>query len=248
MAEDEADGKRRRRRKRKKKGNPPAGEGQNRPRGAWGDDVLVAEGDRARKNPGADGGGGRRRGRRSAVEVDGPMVSIPSSGRNPHHKRSSRSRRGPPGSAAGRRRRRLTRVEVEELNQWLRQLPEPLVANLYRGLGGQPHRVANYDRMIQLTVRAVAQSGRTATLLKSMHERDRKALAALLQAGGLAHATEFHHELALSFGGQERDWIRTMKVLGEKGVLVATVEQDGDFVSFLWSFVRSKHRHVNHAK
>jgi hypothetical protein len=229
MAEDEAN-KRRRRRKRKKKGNPTASDVENRPKGAWGDDVLVAASDKGARNPNGkrEGGGGRRRGRRAPVDLDGPMVSIPSTGRNPHHKRSSRSRRGPPGSAAGRR-RRLTRSEVEELSKWLRQLPEPLVANLYRGLGGQPHRVANYDRMIQLTVRAVAQTGRIATLLKSLHERDRKALAALLQAGGLAHSSEFHRELALSFGGQERDWVRTMKVLGEKGVLVATLEQDGSF-------------------
>ena len=33
----------------------------------------------------------------------GPVVSVPSSGRNPFRKRSTRSRRGAPGSPAGRR-------------------------------------------------------------------------------------------------------------------------------------------------
>lgn len=179
-------------------------------------------------NPKKKGGGRRRRGRRAAVDLEGPTVSIPASGRNPHRKRNTRGRRGPPGSATGRR-RRLSRAEVEELNGWLRRMPEPLVANLYRGLGGQPGRVANYDRMIQLTVRAVAQPARVGNLLKQLHERDRKAIAALIQAGAIAHAGEFHRELVLSFGGQERDWQRTMKVLAEKGLVVGSLEQDGDF-------------------
>ncbi len=221
MADEKADGRRRKRRGRGK------GSGN---RNGWGDDVLVAEDERKKKKPreGAKGNNRRRRGRRAAVDIDGPVVSVPSSGRNPHRKRSSRARRGPPGSVSGRR-RRLSRVEVEALTEYLKTMPNPLVANLYRGLGGQPGRVASYDRMIQLTVRAVSQGGRIGNLLKQLHERDRKALAALLQAGGLAHVDEFHRELALSFGGQERDWKRTMKILAEKGLVVASQEQDAEF-------------------
>jgi len=174
------------------------------------------------------GGGRRRRGRRTPAEVEGPVVSVPASGRNPHRKRSTRTRRGPPGSAVGRR-RRLTRTEVDDINAWLRRMPESLVANLYRGLGGQPGRVTGYDRMIQLAVRAVAQPSRVANLLKQLHERDRKAMAALIQSGALAHSTEFHRELILSYGGQERDWQRTMRVLAERGLVCATGEQDGEF-------------------
>ncbi len=161
-------------------------------------------------------------------DSSGPNVSLPSSGRNPHHKRNSRVRRGPPGSPLGRR-RRLARNEVDELAAWLGRMPEGLVSNLYRGLGGQPHRVSSADRMIQLAVRAIAQGSRLSNLLKSVQERDRKALSALLQAGAIAHADEFHKELSLSFGGHERDWKRTMTVLAERGVVVASRVQDGDY-------------------
>lgn len=199
---------------------PPAGED------SWGDDVFLTD------SPDRDGDGGRggkkrRRGRRQA-EIEGPAVSVPSSGRNPQRKRNSRARRGPPGST-GARRRRLTRAEVDEVQDYLRQMSEPLVANLYRGLGGQPHRVNSYDRMIQLAVRAVAQGNRIGAMLKQLHERDRKAMATLLQAGGLAHATELHKELQLSYGGQDRDWSRTMKLLAERGLVVASQEQEGEF-------------------
>jgi len=112
-------------------------------------------------------------------------------------------------------------------------MPESLAANLYKGLGGQPKRVSSYDRMIQLTVRAIAQGARIGSVLKQVHERDRKAVAALLQAGGLAHGDEFHRELVLSFGGQERDWKRTMAVLAEKGFVAASPEVDGNYFYLL---------------
>lgn len=169
----------------------------------------------------------RRRGR-GTFNADGPKVSIPSSGRNPHRKRNSRPRRGPPGSAGGRR-RRLNRKESEQLNDWLRRMPEHLVGNLYKGLGGQPNRVSGYDRMIQLTVRAISHPKRIANLLSQLHEKDKNALAALLQTGGLAHATEFHKELALSFGGHENEWKKILRRLANKGLVVASSEQDGEF-------------------
>ena len=148
--------------------------------------------------------------------------------RNPQRKRSSRAKRTSPGSA-GARRRRLNRTEAKAVKEWVTKMPESLLANLYKGLGGQPKRVPNGDRMVQLAVRAIGQTSRMGSLLKGIHERDRKALAALLQAGGIAHATEFHRELGLSFGGQERDWKRTMTVLAERGLVVATHEVDGEF-------------------
>ena len=59
-------------------------------------------------------------------------------------------------------------------------------------------------------------------LLKSMHERERTALATLLQCGGLAHADEFHRELALSLAGHEREWQKVMIGLADKGLLAAS--------------------------
>ena len=170
----------------------------------------------------------RRAGRRTAIDISGPTVSVPATGKNPYRKRSSRTRRGPPGSAAGRR-RRLSRAEIDSLAAWLDRMPEHLVANLYRGLGGQPNRVASKDRMIQLAVRAIAQGSRLANLLKQLHERDRKALAALLQCGGIAHHDELRRELVLSYGGHDREWSRTMTVLAEKGIVVASTDQGGHY-------------------
>jgi hypothetical protein len=167
----------------------------------------------------------QRYGRRQVIEFSsGP----PATGRNPHKKRSSRPRRKAPGSVAGRR-RHLSRVQVKSLSDWLGELPEALLSNLYRGLGGQPNRVGDRSRMIQLAVRAIAQGSRLNNLLKQMHERDRRALAALLQAGGIAHAAEFRHTLTLTYGGHERDWIRTLTMLAERGLIMASPQQDEHF-------------------
>jgi hypothetical protein len=117
---------------------------------------------------------------------------------------------------------------MQTLTDWMAQLPHPLLANLYRGLGGQPKRVTN-ERIIQLAVRAIAQGNRLAAALKQLHERDRKALAALLQCGGIAHATEFHRNLSLTYGAQEREWKRTMGVLADRGIVMASPKQDEDF-------------------
>ena len=105
---------RRRRRRRDKKKNTSS------------QDVLVVE-----EGDGGGGGGSRNRGRRQSVDVSGPAVSVPSSGRNPHRKRNSRSRRGAPGSAMARR-RRLSRSEIDDLAGWLERMPEALVASLYK--------------------------------------------------------------------------------------------------------------------
>lgn len=170
----------------------------------------------------------RRKGRRQAVEVMGPAVNLPSSGRNPHKKRATRARRDVPSSPSARR-RRLTRTELDGINSWLERASDQLVANLYKGLGGQPNRVATRARMIQLTVRAVAQGSRIGALIKGFGERERKALAALLQSGGVAHAAELHRELILSYGGHDRDWARILVNLANKGVVVSSTEQDGDW-------------------
>jgi len=124
-------------------------------------------------------------------------------------------------------------VEIEQLSAWLRKMPDYLVASLYKGLGGQPQRVANYERMIQLSVRALAKGTRLAAALRQLQERDRKAMAALLQSGGVAHADEFHRELVLSYGSHEREWKRTMTVLAGKGFVMASPEQDGVYFYIL---------------
>ncbi|MCA9492446.1 MAG: hypothetical protein KC621_21080, partial [Myxococcales bacterium] len=229
FGEGGSSGRKRRRRRRRRKGGGESDNGGGG--GSFPDDVLLVDGE------GGGGGGSSKRGQfqdqgsrggRRQVDVTGPVVSLPSSGRNPWRKRSTRSRRGAPGSAAGRR-RRLSRAEVEELTAWLSRMPDTLLASLYRGLGGQPDRVASTDRVVQLAVRALVQGGRTANLAKAMNERERKALAALLQGGCIAHADELHRELVLSYGSHERDWARVMVGLASRGVIFASTEVDSQF-------------------
>ena len=206
---------RRRRRRNRNRGRGPGREG-------FGDND---EGPEPEERPrGGSGGGGRRQ----PAEFDGPAVATPASGRNPHRKRSSRSRRGAPGSVAGRR-RQISRVHMRTLEEWLGKLPESLLANLYRGLGGQPRKVPTADRMIQLAVRAITQGSRLGSLLKQLQERDRQALAALLQCGGIAHADELHRELSLTLGGHEREWKKIMTLLAERGIVMASGQQDEHF-------------------
>jgi len=123
----------------------------------------------------------------------------------------------------------MTRTELDAIAEYLERLPDSLVGNLYSGMGGQPSRVASRDRMIQLTVRAIAQGNRLGSLVKGLHQRDRQALAILVQVGGLAQSEEFHAELILSLGGNDREWKKVMSTLGEKGLVAATEERDGVF-------------------
>lgn len=109
------------------------------------------------------------------------------------------------------------------------RLQRPLLSNLYRGLGGQPGRVADHARMVQLAVRAIAQGKRISGLLRGMHERERTALALLLQCGGIAHSEEFLRELTLSLGGHDREWQRVLLGLAERGLVCASEEQDEIF-------------------
>ena len=166
-----------------------------------------------------------RRGRRN--QQSEPAVALANTGRNPKRHRSRRRRNRPSGGLA--RRRRLSRTEMEGLGEYFLRMPEPLLSAFYRALGGQPTRVASRDRMIQLAVRAVAQGSRLGGLLKGLHERDRQALAILIQCGGLAHANEFHRELFLSLGGHDNEWRRVMQRLGEKGMVFATETRDNEF-------------------
>ena len=219
---DSTSKKRRRRRRRKRGGgNNASSSGKS---ADFSDSVLVADGGAVKTTK----QNSKKWGRRQAIDISGPMISIPSSGRNPPKKRNSRARRTSPNSATARR-RRLSRTEVETLQNWLARMPEHLLANLYRGLGGQPNRVANVERMIQLSVRAITQGTRIAGVIKQLHERDRKALATLVQCGAIAHNDEFIREMILSYGGHEREWKKSLTTLANKGLVVGAGETDRQF-------------------
>ncbi len=136
--------------------------------------------------------------------------------------------RGRPASSTSRR-RRFSRAEIEQLATYLGDLPEQYVANLYLGLGGQPDRVPTRDRMIQLTAKALGQGGRITSLVRGLHQRDRQALAILVQCGGLAHHEEICTELTLSLGGSDKEWTRILGTLGQRGLLAATEQKKGHF-------------------
>ncbi|TVQ87387.1 MAG: hypothetical protein EA397_18910 [Deltaproteobacteria bacterium] len=170
----------------------------------------------------------KRKGRRASVDLGGAIASVPASGRNPHKRRNSRARRSSPGNVTTRR-RRLSKSEAREARAWLERMPDSLLGTLYKGLGGQPGRVGSQERLVDLTVKALAQGGRLVGLIKSLHERDRKAISALLQCGGIAHNEELLRELMLSYGGHEREWTKTMNVLAEKGVVFSAANTSSQF-------------------
>lgn len=209
---DDGSGRRRRRRRRRRNEGgyegPPSNESRNNePRGSESaHDEGTARGRRS------------RRVFRDEGEADG--VGVPSTGKMVFRPRQHRKRWKPSAGLA--RRRRMSRSEVDELGAYFQRMPEPLVQSLYRALGGQPVRPGEADRVVQLTVRAVAQGNRLGGLLYQMQPRDRQALAALIQCGGIAHADEFHRELVLMLGGREHDWARTLQVLGDRGLVVAS--------------------------
>jgi len=213
QSSNSGNGERRRRRRRRRTSRRPNGNGAPQSNGA---------------PEQAKSGGQGRKGRWGRREDPRPAVALPRSARVPRRRLAVHPSRGKVASGAARR-RRMSRAEMDALADYLNRMPDQLVAQLYSGLGGQPGRVPGKDRMIQLTVRAVAQGNRLSALLKSLHQRDRQALAILLQCGALAHHEEFHHELILSLGGSDREWNKVLTNLGDKGLVAATDEQNGHF-------------------
>lgn len=215
----------RRRRRRRSGGAEDFGIAVSATASEFGDDVFAVEGD----TNGGETSQGKQFRRRTSVEVVGTVVNVPSSGKNPSRKRPSRARRGVPGSVAARR-RKLERPDHAAMRAWLDKMPEVLLTNLYKGLGGQPNRQPDKERVLDLAVRAVTQPGRLGTAMRQLHERDRKVMAALLQAGSIAQSDEFVRELVLSYAGHEREWNRSLQTLAERGFVMAAGENaDGFF-------------------
>lgn len=161
-------------------------------------------------------------------DLSGPTVNLPATGQAPNRRMALHPNRGRPNSSTSRR-RRFSRADLEHVSTYLSDLPEQYVANLYSGLGGQPDRVPSRERMIQLTSKALGQDGRMNALVRSIHQRDRQALAILIQCGGLAHHSELCAELTLSLGGTEKEWTRVLGALGQKGLIAATEEKETHF-------------------
>ncbi len=213
---DGGDGGNRRRRRRRRKGGRRGGEGRSEAPHA-----VEARYDE-------DEGGRRGRGSRASASESGSAVALPPTGKLPRRRAAIFPARGAAVSGPARR-RRMTRGEVDALGDYLSRLPDAVLVGLYSGLGGQPSRVNQKDRMVQLSVKALSQGARLGALLKGLHQRDRAALAVLVQAGGLAHSDELHQELILSLGGTDREWRKVLSSLGEHGLIAASEERDGQF-------------------
>ena len=182
---------------------------------------------RRRRNDSDANGAEERRANNNSNDNGAQGVASPNTSRST--RRRKRRRRRAAAVVGLNRRRRLTRSELDELEAYFGRMPDGLLANLYRGLGGQPSRIGEHNRMVQLAVRAIAQGKRLGTMLKQLHPKERTALAMLIQTGGLAHSEELLRELHLSLGGHEREWVRVLQTLAEKGLVCATEEQDGQF-------------------
>jgi hypothetical protein len=208
----EGGGGRRRRRRRRRGGGGGAREGGERHEAEPAIEVREVS------ERSADGAPrGRRQRRLFRDDFDAAGAAAPASGKMVVRPRQHRKRWKPSSGLV--RRRRFSRGEISELADYFMSMPEPLVQALYRSLGGQPVRVGEQERVVQLTVRALAQGNRLSGLLQQVQPRDRQALAALIQCGGIAHADEFHRELVLMLGGRENDWARTMAVLADRGIV-----------------------------
>ena len=83
--------------------------------------------------------------------------------------------------------------------------------------------------ILRLHLEALHWEARGGTLIRSLHQRDRQALAILVQCGGIAHHEEFYQELLISLGGNDREWKKVMATLGDKGLVAASETREGDF-------------------
>lgn len=217
---------RRRRRRRRGRGRRPEG-------GEGGGELFLEDGDEvsqpaAAPPPRRERGERPERGGRARGGHEDASVTTPAGGRNPFRRRNSRPQRSAPGSA-GLRRRRLDPAQVRALAEGLERLPENLLATLFRGLGGQPRRLPAGERLAGATLRALTQGNRLGQLVRQLSDRDRNALGALLQAGGVAPGDELLRELSLSLGGHEREWRRVLQTLAERGLVFASSSQEDLF-------------------
>jgi hypothetical protein len=179
----------------------------------------VAEERRAR---GADGT--RSRGARRVAhpeDSDAAGIRMPSTG---HFAGAPRRHARVPRAAAGLA-RRIGREQESQVAAWCGALPEAILHALARTLGLTPGR----DGLAHEIARALGRSNRLHGVLHQLHARDRQALAALLQCGGLAHAEEMHQDLSAVYGGRPDDWGRTFRVLCDRALAFASPPVEDGF-------------------
>ena len=125
--------------------------------------------------------------------------------------------------------RRSNRRSVADLNDYLSQLPPELVSALYKSTGGQPSRVGKFERIVQLTVKALGQDSRIKTIIKDLKSNQLNSLITLVQSGGIAHHSELIEELITSYGGREREWEQALIGLGKLGLVARSATENDHF-------------------
>ncbi|MGC6509127.1 MAG: helicase-associated domain-containing protein [Myxococcota bacterium] len=117
----------------------------------------------------------------------------------------------------------------KSLKQQLQQLPEDYLKCLHQSFDGQLNQVESTEHLASLIHRALKKRDRVNNLVRDIHQRDRQALAVLLQCGGIAHHQEIINELLVSLGGNEAEWQRVLKTLGKKGIVARSDIKDEHF-------------------
>ena len=208
-------------------------------------------GRRGEREYGAEGGGGRRgrrggglredshaggrgvssddrraRGARRAAHVedsDAIGVRTPVTG----HYSATPRRHGRQARAAVGMARRMRKQDPAATAAWCAELPQAILQALGRTLGLNVNLPA--EVLAEEIALAVGRSHRLLGVIHQLHARDRQALGALLQCGGLAHADELHADLAHVLGGRADDWARTFRILCDKAIVFASPTVEGGF-------------------
>jgi hypothetical protein len=118
---------------------------------------------------------------------------------------------------------------AKSLKQHLMLLPEDYLKCLHQSFDGQPNQVESTEHLATLVQRALKKTDRVNHLVRDIHQRDRQALAVLLQCGGIAHHEEIINELLLSLGGNEAEWKRVLTTLAKKGILARSEIKEEHF-------------------
>lgn len=115
------------------------------------------------------------------------------------------------------------------LQEYLEQLPSKLVTALYKSTGGQPSRINNFERLVQLTAKALSHDTRLKSLVKDLKPNHLNTLVCLIQCGGIAHSSDIIDELIHSYGGRDKDWVSALDKLGKFGLLARSATEGDDF-------------------
>ena len=121
------------------------------------------------------------------------------------------------------------KISNAELLQYLQKLPESMVNALYQSTGGQPSRIPSFDRVLQLTVKALHQESRLQTSISELPANQLNALIVLVQSGGIAHSSELIEELINTLGNNKKDWENALQALGKMGIVAKSAVKDECF-------------------